>query len=69
LTRAGIIRIDHLRDFVTTAKAFELPPMRGKRIMIMSPAGGLGVAMADLCERQGLAFADPGQTFYKKLAE
>ena len=66
--RAGIIRIDHLRDFVTTSKAFELPPMRGKRIMAMSPAGGLGVAMADLCERQGFAFADPGQTFYKELA-
>jgi acetate---CoA ligase (ADP-forming) len=67
--RAGIIRIDHLRDFVTTAKAFELPPMRGKRIMAMSPAGGLGVAMADLCERQGFTFADPGPTFYQELAE
>jgi acetyltransferase len=66
--RAGIIRINHLRDFVTTAKAFDLPPMRGKRIMAMSPAGGLGVAMADLCERQGFAFADPGPAFYEKLA-
>lgn len=66
--RAGIIRINHFRDFVTTAKAFDLPPMRGKRIMIMSPAGGLGVAMADLCERQSLAFADPGPAFYEKLA-
>lgn len=68
LERAGVIRIDHLRDFVTTAKAFDLPPMRGKRIMVMSPAGGLGVAMADLCERQGFAFADPGPTFYGDLA-
>ena len=66
--RAGIIRIDHFRDFITTAKAFALPPMRGKRIMAMSPAGGLAVAMADLCERQGFAFADPGQEFYQELA-
>lgn len=66
--RAGIIRIDHLHDFITTAKAFALPPMRGKRIMAMSPAGGLGVAMADLCERQGFAFADPGPAVYAEIA-
>ncbi len=66
--RSGIIRIDHLRDFVTTAKAFELPPMRGRRIMAMSPAGGLCVAMADLCEREGFEFADPGDPFYRELA-
>lgn len=67
--RAGIIRIDHLHDFITTAKAFTLPPMRGKRIMAMSPAGGLGVAMADLCERQGFAFADPGAEVYAEIAD
>lgn len=66
--RAGIVRIHHLEDFVTTAKAFALPPMRGNRIMVMSPAGGLGVAMADLCERHGFAFADPGPSFYEELA-
>jgi len=67
--RAGIIRIHHLHDFITTTKAFLLPPMRGKRIMAMSPAGGLGVAMADLCERQGFTFADPGEEFYRELGE
>jgi acetyltransferase len=67
--RAGIIRIHHLHDFVTTAKGFDLPPMRGNRIMAMSPAGGLGVAMADCCEQAGFAFADPGPAFYTELAE
>ena len=66
--RAGIIRIDHFHDFISTAKAFALPPMRGKRIMAMSPAGGLGVAMGDLCERQRFVFADPGEAFYQELA-
>ncbi|MDR2551097.1 MAG: acetate--CoA ligase family protein [Desulfobulbus sp.] len=68
LERAGILRIDRLRDFVTTAKAFDLPPMRGNRIMLMSPAGGLGVAMADLCEHRGLSCADPGPAFFEELA-
>ena len=66
--RAGIIRIGHFRDFISTAKAFALPPMRGKRIMAMSPAGGLAVVMGDLCERQGFTFADPGEDFYRELA-
>ncbi len=66
--RAGIIRIHRFRDFVTTARAFDLPPMRGRRIMLMSPAGGLGVAMADRSERRGFAFADPGEPFYRELA-
>ncbi len=67
--RAGIIRIDHLQDFVTTAKAFALPPMRGPRIMAMSPAGGLAVTMADICEQQGFTFADPGEDVYRELTE
>lgn len=66
--RAGIIRIDHFRDFITTAKAFDLPPMRGKRLMAMSPAGGLAVAMADIGEGRGFEFADPGEEFYRDLA-
>ncbi|MCL2790209.1 MAG: acetate--CoA ligase family protein [Desulfobulbus sp.] len=68
LERAGVLRINHLRGFVTTTKAFDLPPMRGNRLMLMSPAGGMGVAMADLCERQGFTCADPGPTFYEELA-
>lgn len=65
--RAGIIRIDHFNDFISLAKAFELPPMRGNRIMIMSPAGGFTVMMADLCEEEGFEFADPGASFYDEL--
>jgi acetate---CoA ligase (ADP-forming) len=65
--RAGIIRIHHFNDFISLAKAFELPPMRGNRIMVMSPAGGFTVMMADLCEEVGFAFADPGAAFYDEL--
>jgi acetate---CoA ligase (ADP-forming) len=65
--RAGIIRIHHFNDFISLAKAFELPPMRGNRIMVMSPAGGFTVMMADLCEEVGFTFADPGAAFYDEL--
>ncbi|MBI9074199.1 MAG: acetate--CoA ligase family protein [Desulfatibacillum sp.] len=64
---SGIIRIRHFHDFLAVAKAFKLPPMKGNRVMIMSPAGGLSVMMADLCEESGFAFANPGEAFYESL--
>lgn len=65
--KAGIIRIHNYRDFVATTKMFKMPPMKGKRIMVMSPAGGFSVITADLCENAGFEFADPGEEFYKSL--
>jgi acetate---CoA ligase (ADP-forming) len=65
---AGIIRVRMFSDFLSVAKAFELPPMRGNKIMVMSPAGGFGVITADLCERAGFEFADPGKEFYQSLS-
>ncbi|TAL30190.1 MAG: hypothetical protein EPN93_20415 [Spirochaetes bacterium] len=65
--RAGIIRIGHFNEFISVAKAFDLPPMRGNRIMVMSPAGGITVMMADLCEKIGFEFANPGPDFYESL--
>lgn len=63
----GIIRISQFNELVSVAKAFELPPMRGDRLMMMSPAGGIAVMMADLCERVGFRFADPGRGFFDNL--
>ncbi len=64
---AGIIRIAHFNEFISVAKAFDLPPMRGTRLMMMSPAGGFAVMMADLCEKVGFRFADPGREFFDGL--
>ena len=64
---AGIIRIHDYADFISVAKIFELPPMRGNRIMVMTPTGGFGVIGADLCEKAGFEFADPGKEFYEGL--
>lgn len=65
--RAGIIRIDNFSDFIAAAKIFELPPLRGDRLMVMSPAGGFTVMLADLCDKEGFTFADPGRAFYEDL--
>ena len=65
--RAGIIRINDFTEFISVAKAFDLPPLKGDRIMVMSPAGGFTVMMADFVEKIGFKFADPGQEFYDSL--
>ncbi len=67
--KAGVIRIHNFMDFIAVAKAFQLPPMKGKRIMVMSPAGGFSVITADLCENAGFAFADMGEDFYAGLQQ
>ena len=69
LRDAGVIRIHNFSDFISVAKVFKLPPMRGNNIMVMSPAGGLTVMMADLCEKHGFDFADPGEQFFNSLKE
>ena len=66
---AGIIRIDNFLDFMSVTKAFQLPPMQGRRIMIMSPAGGFSVIGADLCSKAGFEFADMGTDFYESLQQ
>ncbi len=66
---AGIIRVDNFLDFITITKAFQLPPMRGRRIAAMSPAGGLSVLSADLCEKSGFEFAELGDDFYDSLKQ
>ncbi|MDY0162263.1 acetate--CoA ligase family protein [Desulfobotulus sp.] len=64
---AGIIRLHHFNDFIDAAKAFDLPPLRGNRMMIMSPIGGGCVIMADNCEKNGFSMADPGEAFYDDM--
>jgi acyl-CoA synthetase (NDP forming) len=67
--KVGIIRIHTFNDFFAVAKAFQLPPLKGKRVMAMSPAGGISVMLADLCEDAGFEFADPGDDFYEGLQQ
>ena len=67
--RAGIIRINNFSDFISVAKVFQLPKLKGDRLMLMSPAGGFTVMLADLCEKSGFKFADPGKEFYDTLSQ
>ena len=57
--RSGIIRADSFESLFDYAAAFSMQPLpAGKRVLIISNAGGPGVMAADACERDGLVVAE-----------
>lgn len=54
--QAGVIRVNAIKRLMDMATAFELPPMRGNRIAVVSQAGGYTVLTADEAFRRGFDF-------------
>jgi len=56
--KAGIIELRGYEDFLLACKVLgEVDPCRGKRVMIITDGGGIGVAIADCCTELGLEVA------------
>jgi acetyltransferase len=49
----GVIRVGTVRELVDTANIFRLPPMKGRRMAVMSRSGGHAIIAADECSRLG----------------
>lgn len=58
LEQAGVIRVHEIRKLTELARGFELPPMRGNRIAVISQAGGYTVLCADEAYRHGFEFPE-----------
>ena len=54
--QAGIIRVDAIKKLTEMARVFELPPMKGDRLAVVSPAGGYAVILSDLAQKLGFEF-------------
>jgi acetate---CoA ligase (ADP-forming) len=54
--QAGIIRVQRLAHLAGFAKVFSLPPLKGNRIALVSPTGGILVLASDQCARRGFVF-------------
>lgn len=68
--QAGILQAHNLGDFAGWARALATqPPARGKRIAIVTNAGGPGVLAADACARHGLELAELSDATMKALDE
>ncbi|MDD5748443.1 MAG: CoA-binding protein [Actinomycetota bacterium] len=51
--QTGVIMAKSLTELLHLAKAFQMPLMKGNRLLVLSPSGGLSVVMADLAWRYG----------------
>lgn len=56
LRQAGALRVHRLTELAGYAKVFSLPPLKGNRIALVSPTGGLLVLGADRCAHHGFEF-------------
>lgn len=56
MQQSGVIRVRSIRSLMNMARAFELPPMRGNNIAVVSQAGGYTVMTSDEAYRHGFEF-------------
>lgn len=67
--QAGVIRTGSLEEFFDVATLLASQPIpRGRRVAILTNAGGPGILAADACEAQGLTIAPLAPSTREKLA-
>ncbi|HOX29323.1 MAG TPA: acetate--CoA ligase family protein, partial [bacterium] len=49
----GIGRVKDLDEIAPSCKIFDMPPMKGNRVAIITPTGGYAVILADMCDEYG----------------
>jgi acetyl coenzyme A synthetase (ADP forming)-like protein len=69
LRQCGAIRVNTVEEMFDLCKGFAcLPPVKGKRIAIVTNSGGPGVLVADRAEEVGLDVAEPSSELQARLA-
>ncbi|RJQ87268.1 acetate--CoA ligase [Amycolatopsis panacis] len=68
--QAGIIAVDTVAELVDVIAGVSWQPLpHGRRVAVLSNAGGAGVLAADACEREGLRMADLSPDSVERLRE
>jgi len=67
--QAGVIRADTLAGLLDVAALLSSQPVpRGRRVAVLTNAGGLGILCADACEAAGLELPQPSEATRATLA-
>jgi acetyl coenzyme A synthetase (ADP forming)-like protein len=67
--QAGVIRATSLEELIDVATLLSTQPLpRGRRVAIVTNAGGLGILCADACEAAGLELPSLGDETVRQLA-
>ncbi|HSC48706.1 MAG TPA: GNAT family N-acetyltransferase [Gaiellaceae bacterium] len=68
--QAGVLRARTLEELVDVAGLLSSQPLpRGRRVGVLTNAGGLGILCADACEAAGLELTEPTQETKDRLRE
>lgn len=67
LHQAGMIRVRDATTFGNNLKILGLPPMKGKRLGVISRSGGHAVMAADACELSGFELAHFPESFLRAI--
>ena len=65
--QAGIIRVHDATTLGNNLKILRLPPMRGRRLAVISRSGGQAVIAADACELIGFDLAPFPESFLREI--
>jgi acetyltransferase len=65
--QAAMIRVEDELDFINAVKIIGLPPMKGRRVAVLSRSGGHAVLSADACAKLGFDMVDFPPSFIDKL--
>ncbi len=69
LRQFGAIRVESVEEMFDLCKGFvHLPPVRGKRVAIVTNSGGPGVLAADRAEEVGLSLPGPSERLREQLS-
>ena len=67
--KAGIIEVDGYEEFKDACRILNIhSQVKGKRILIITDGGGIGVRIADACDNSGLEVAGLSEEIKKRLA-
>ncbi len=70
LRQCGAIRVHTIEEMFDLCKGFlYVPPLKGRRVAIVTNSGGPGVLAADQAEKVGLDVAEPSAKLKEKLSE
>jgi acetyltransferase len=65
--QAAVIRVEDEREFINAVKIIRLPPMKGRRVAVLSRSGGHAVLSADACAKYGFDMIQYPRPFIEKL--
>ncbi|GLW66730.1 GNAT family N-acetyltransferase [Actinomadura rubrobrunea] len=70
LRRAGVVRVETVRDMLDTARLLAHQPLpRGRRVAVVGNSGGPGVLAADACATHGLEVPELAEATRRALRE